>query len=211
MDENRFRLRANRPRFVVAAATGRLPSAIGRARTARLSHRGQQAGEVKAMRKHIVGLGALAGLATLSGAAYATTATSNFQVKLTITAQCLVSATDMDFGSNGFITANIDQTSTVSVQCTNTTTYNVGFDKGTNGSSVTTRQMKGGPSNETINYALYSDSNRSVNWGQTIGTDTVAGTGNGSTQNITVYGRVPSQTTPKPGNYSDTITVTVTY
>ncbi|WP_163468383.1 spore coat protein U domain-containing protein, partial [Klebsiella michiganensis] len=27
----------------------------------------------------------------------------------------------------------------------------------------------------------------------------------------TVYGRVPVQTTPAPGTYTDTITVTVTY
>jgi spore coat protein U-like protein len=30
-------------------------------------------------------------------------------------------------------------------------------------------------------------------------------------QNLTVYGRVPSQGTPSAGTYNDTITVTVTY
>ena len=48
-------------------------------------------------------------------------------------------------------------------------------------------------------------------WGNTVSTDTVAGTGNGSGQSYTVYGRIPAQTTPAPGNYADTITVTVTY
>jgi spore coat protein U-like protein len=39
----------------------------------------------------------------------------------------------------------------------------------------------------------------------------VSGTGIGSSQNYTVYGRVQAQTTPAPGTYTDTITVTVTY
>ena len=62
-------------------------------------------------------------------------------------------------------------------------------------SSVTARKLKGGPSNELINYAIYSNSGRTTNWGNTVGTDTVAGTGNGSAQTLQVYGRVPAQTT----------------
>jgi len=48
-------------------------------------------------------------------------------------------------------------------------------------------------------------------WGNTIGTNTVASTGTGAAQSFTVYGRIPSQTTPAPATYTDTITVTVTY
>ena len=50
-----------------------------------------------------------------------------------------------------------------------------------------------------------------VVWGNTVGTDTVAGTGNGASQAYTIRGRVPIQTTPAPGAYADTVTVTVTY
>lgn len=45
----------------------------------------------------------------------------------------------------------------------------------------------------------------------TIGTDTLAGTGNGNVQNLTVYGRVPPQATPAAGVYTDTVAITVTY
>jgi spore coat protein U-like protein len=48
-------------------------------------------------------------------------------------------------------------------------------------------------------------------WGNTVGTDTVAATGSGAAQSYTVYGRITAQTTPAPGTYTDTITVTVTY
>jgi spore coat protein U-like protein len=140
----------------------------------------------------------------------AATTTTTFNVSLTITASCTVSATALAFGSSGVIAANIDNTSTVTVQCTNTTPYNVGLNAGTGtGATVSNRLMTAGGA--TVGYALYSDSGRTTNWGNTVGTDTKSGTGNGSGQALTVYGRVPPQSTPAPGAYSDTITVTVTY
>jgi spore coat protein U-like protein len=64
----------------------------------------------------------------------------------------------------------------------------------------------------TLNYSLFSNAGRTTNWGNNIGTDTVAGTGTGALQTLTVYGRIPaSQTTAPVGSYSDTITVTVTF
>ena len=148
----------------------------------------------------------------LAQSANAATSTSSFQAKVTIAAQCLInSASILDFGSNGVIAANLDLTSTISVTCTNLASYNIGLDKGLNGASVTTRKMKNTGNAETINYSLFSNAGRTTNWGVTIGTDTLGATGNGAAQLFTVYGRVPAQTTPSPGNYSDTITLTVTY
>ena len=65
---------------------------------------------------------------------------------------------------------------------------------------------------ETVTYGLYKDNARSQVWGDaaTPGS-TVAGTGSGAVQNLTVYGRVPAQTTPSAGLYTDTVVVTVTY
>jgi len=141
----------------------------------------------------------------------AATTTSNFTVQVSITASCTInSASTLNFGSQGVLTANVDQTSTLAVQCTNTTPYNIGLDAGTgSGATVATRKMTSGGA--TVNYSLYSDSGRTTVWGNTVSTDTVAATGNGAAQSYTVYGRVPSQTTPAPGTYTDTITVTVTY
>ncbi|MCR6502850.1 spore coat protein U domain-containing protein [Shinella sp. CPCC 101442] len=39
----------------------------------------------------------------------------------------------------------------------------------------------------------------------------MSGTGSGSQQDITIYGRVPAQNTPLAGTYTDTVVVTVTY
>ena len=167
------------------------------------------------MRRHIAGL--IAGLASLTavGGAQALTTTGNFNVKITIIANCVVSATDMLFPvTTGVLNANIDQTSVISVTCTNTTPYSVGIEVGANGGgTVITRKMKGGPTNELISYALFSDSGRTTNWGNTLATGWQTGTGNGSTtpQTYTVYGRVAPQATPTPGNYADVVQVTVTY
>jgi spore coat protein U domain-containing protein, fimbrial subunit CupE1/2/3/6 len=151
------------------------------------------------------------GLALANGTAHGATATTTFGVQITITAACTISsASTLSFGSQGVLTANVDQTSTIQVQCTNTTPFNIGLNAGTGtGATVTNRKMTGGAN--TIGYALYSNSGRTTNWGNTVGTDTVASTGTGAAQSFTVYGRVPPQTTPAPAAYSDTVTVTVTY
>lgn len=149
-------------------------------------------------------------LAMVSGESNAATAVGNFQVQINIQATCIVvSASDLNFGNAGVLSANVDSASTISVQCTATTPYTIGLNQGVNGGSVTTRQMAG--SGGLINYSLFRDAGRTQNWGTTVGSDTVAGVGNGAAQNYTVYGRVPPQTTPAPALYTDTITVTVTY
>jgi len=157
-----------------------------------------------------VGLGAATAVVGLSVVAQAATKTTTFTVSLTITADCTVSAANLTFPSTGVIASNVDQSSNISVTCTNTTPYNVGLDKGLNGSNVTARLLNAGAA-ENVSYALYRDSNRTLNWGETIGTDTVSDTGNGSAKTHTVYGRVPAQTSPSPATYTDTITVTVTF
>ncbi|HEX5508836.1 MAG TPA: spore coat U domain-containing protein [Pseudolabrys sp.] len=151
-------------------------------------------------------------LTFISGDAHAATATSNFTVQLTITASCTIgSASTLDFGSQGVLTSAIDQTGTIAVQCTNTTPFNIGLDAGNGaGTTVTTRKMIGA-GGATVAYALYSDSGRTSNWGNTPGVDAISSTGTGAAQSFTVFGRVPAQATPAPATYTDTVTVTVTY
>jgi spore coat protein U-like protein len=155
-----------------------------------------------------IALGVLAlGLSTKP--AVAATATTTFGITATVQATCLVSATPLALGTYTGAVAN--STSAVSVTCTNTTPYNVGLSAGlATGATVTTRQMTG-PASAVLSYALFSDSSRTVNWGQTIGTDTVTGTGNGAAQAITVYGQATAGQFVAPGSYTDTITATVTY
>jgi len=152
---------------------------------------------------------AAAVLISAASVASAATSTTTFSVTATVQSTCLLSATAMAFGT--YTGAVATSTSTVSVTCTNTTPYNVGFSAGlATGATVTSRKMTG-PASAVLAYSLTSDSAHAVNWGQSVGTDTVAGTGNGSAQAITVYGQVAAGQYVAPGSYSDTITATVTY
>jgi spore coat protein U-like protein len=163
--------------------------------------------------KSKIALGLALSLAMVSGAAHAATVTQTFQAKIIITSQCIFSTggiADLDFGTQGILAANVDQQTSISVQCTNTTPYNIGLNAGTAPSAtVTTRSMQNGAA--LVNYSLYRDAGRTLNWGNTVGTDTLSGTGTGAAVAHTVYGRVPPQTTPAAGSYADTVTVTVTY
>ena len=164
-----------------------------------------------------IGLGVLTGLAFVGVPASATTTTQTFQVQLTIQAQCVINSTaTLNFGTLGVLggaggSTNNDQTTTVAVQCTDTTPYDIGLDAGTTSGGSTTTRLLFNSSPATVQYKLYTDSGHTTNWGNTVSTDTVSKTGNGASQTTTIYGRIPPQTTPAPGSYTDTVTVTVTY
>ena len=139
--------------------------------------------------------------------------TSTLSVSGTVVANCNLSTASLDFGSSIDVLsgANVETTATVAVTCTSGTAYDIGLDKGTHGTTVTDRKMKDAGTNN-LNYQLFSNSGRTANWGETVETDTVEGTGNGVEQSLTVYARIPSgQATVPPGSYSDTVTVKVTY
>ncbi|HEX4894717.1 MAG TPA: spore coat U domain-containing protein [Solimonas sp.] len=154
---------------------------------------------------------AAVGLALVSAAAAADTATGSFLVSTTVLKSCTVAPTPLAFASYS-PSGDVDGTSTIAVLCTLNTPYKIALDKGANGAAVTTRKMKLTTGADTLNYSLFSDSNRSANWGETLGTDTVDATGTGLLVTHTVYGRIAaSQTTSPAGIYNDTIQVTVNY
>ncbi|MBO7802673.1 Csu type fimbrial protein [Burkholderia pseudomallei] len=147
--------------------------------------------------------------------ATAATATATFIVSLTIQANCTISANALSFGTNGVLATAVNQQTTLSVTCSNTTSYNVGLDAGNvSGSTVSSRLLAGtttGNTSTTVSFQLYQDSGHTTIWGNTVGTNTVSGTGNGTAQTLSVYGQVPAQTTPKPDTYESTVTATITF
>ncbi|RDE07131.1 spore coat U domain-containing protein [Sphingomonas aracearum] len=165
------------------------------------------------MTRYLVVTAGVAVLAGLFGSAPAfAQQTTQFQVTLTIQAECrLTSASDLAFGNTGVIQAAITSTSNIGVQCTNTTPYNIGLNAGAGtGATVDARRMTSG-AGATVTYQLFRDAARTQIWGNTAGTNTLAGTGNGAVQTVQVYGLVPAQTTPAAGSYTDTVQVTVTF
>lgn len=88
-------------------------------------------------------------------------------------------------------------------------TYNVSADAGQNaGGDITKRAMKSSASSDLISYNLYIDSNTSIVWGSTAGTNTLSGNGSGT---VTSFAKLPTGTTPKDtANYTDVVTITLT-
>lgn len=138
--------------------------------------------------------------------------TATFTVTATIVANCTISAGALAFGNYDPTVTRTNTTANLTVTCTNTTTYDVGLNGGT-GSEYTgkyTRYMTG-PGGVEIPYHFFSNSGLTTEWGNTVGTDTVAGTGTGSAQTLIVYGSIYSGHYVTPGSYTDTVTATVTY
>jgi spore coat protein U-like protein len=158
-----------------------------------------------------VGLVVLATFAATTDAQAATTATTNFAVTATVLSACTISALPMAFPNYApsQTTAATAQT-TLTVLCTNGTPYNIGLDAGTGAAAtIATRKMTSGTN--TLNYSLYQNNTYSTVWGNTIGSNTETGTGNGLFQTVNVYGQAAALQTVPAGIYTDSITVTLTY
>jgi len=143
--------------------------------------------------------------------AYAATATGALPAQVDVASGCQISALPLSFGTYDLLggTAAVGST-TLQILCTVGTIYNVGLNAGTGtGATVAVRKMTSGINR--MNYSLYQDTNYTVLWGNTIGTNTYSGTYAAGQPDLRVYGRVPSGQTLPAGTYTDTITVTLTY
>jgi spore coat protein U-like protein len=149
----------------------------------------------------------------LSARANAASVTATFTVTATITPACTIQASELNFGS--YADAQVDGQSTITVTCTNTTGWEVALNEGSSaGATIGNRRMTG-PGPSSLNYGLFTDAARTINWGDRPalpGQNTVSGTGTGAGQALTVFGRIPAgQRTPRPGTFLDTITATITF
>jgi spore coat protein U-like protein len=148
------------------------------------------------------------GAVPLAQNASASVQTATINISMLNPGTCAVSASTLNFPA--YTGALSRATTTITTYCSTGLPYTIALNPGlAPGATVTTRQMTDGKA--TTNYALFSDSAYTVNWGQTPGTDTVAATGTSSVAQTTVYGQIPAGQYPAPGSYSDTVTATVTY
>lgn len=132
-----------------------------------------------------------------------------FTASAAVPASCVITlANDLAFGGTpGLITSNNDQTTSFDFTCTGRTPWSVGLDNGLN-SSGSARRMRLGVTGNYVGYELYTDSGHGTRWDNA---SVVTGTGSGSPQTLTIHGRVPSGQSAPAGDYSDTVTITVTY
>jgi spore coat protein U-like protein len=160
----------------------------------------------------IASLGALLIAALPLSRAAAVTTTSQMQVTANVQATCTVSSGDMAFGAyQGGTATPVDATATITATCPPGQTYTIGLNAGLGGGTTSTRMMTLSGGGATLNYGLFTETSHTTNWDDIGGTTTHSGTGDGSAQAITVYGRIPAGQNVRTGLYEDTITVTMDY
>jgi spore coat protein U-like protein len=133
-----------------------------------------------------------------------------FQVKANVINDCNINVGSLVFPNSNLLTSDLRTTSNLSVQCSKNTAYKISFSAGYS-TSMSARKMKNTGTAETVSYQLSNTLDGASLGDGSGGTVSLGGTGDGTTLNQLVYGRVPSQTTPSPGDYKDTITATVVF
>lgn len=141
----------------------------------------------------------------------AATPVSSFGVTATVQATCMVLASGVMFGTG--TGEMVKATSTVSVNCTHSTPYNVslGTWPGSGGAAAAAARTPADSGAALLRYVLPSKSQSAVNHGRVADIDAVAGTGNGSTQTVVIHGNILAGRYFATGVNADTITVTVIY
>ena len=159
------------------------------------------------------------GIVAVSMPAYAGTGTSNMTVSSSINTACSISTTNISFGAYDAVVANASSALTAAGGLSSTCTVGAGgyikISQGLNASSDSSdadpdrRMVHATDGTKFLNYEVFSDSDRSVEWENATG---VTYTGTGSAQALVVYGSVTAaQASAIAGSYSDTLTVTINY
>lgn len=118
----------------------------------------------------------------------------------------LLSATDLDFGQIDSLTKALRTSGQISLQCPSRTTWKVGLNNGKYALNNQRRMFNG---KDYINYDLYLNNALTQKWDSS--NNRSQGVGTNGQQAIPVYGQVSPQSIKSSGNYSDTVTITLTY
>jgi len=156
----------------------------------------------------LAALGASAGLALAAGSK-----DTSIGVSASVASNCLVStaSTGLGFGVYDPLAADDNVASTTfKVKCSKNAGYTIGLSKGGGAAEDARKMALSGQL--AMNYAIYSDSNRTTNWGATAGTAGGIGSGLDTENTVTVYGKIPkNQYDVGVGAYADTVIATVSY
>lgn len=157
---------------------------------------------------------AIGALVLGSGAALAAQDTADLSVTANVMSTCIISNGILDFGRYDPLSASPtdgNSGSTVTVRCTNLQTYDI-----YSTTALADRKMvtAGGGTARELTYKLYASSaNRSagIELPVTKTAGTLAGTGTGLLQYVTIYGRIAAGQNVYPGSYSGTANLTLDY
>lgn len=121
-------------------------------------------------------------------------------------ATCSVSPQGVSFGNYDSLNpAPLDGVGNIHVSCDTTVSFTVALGPGSG--SVDQRRMISGA--DQLEYNLYTNSSRTLVWGDGISGSDVSVTG--ETVDLPVYGRIPARQNVPAKIYADAVTVTISY
>ena len=135
-----------------------------------------------------------------------------FSVTAHIVPSCSLTVGNLDFGRIATTIENpVHSQANISITCSSGAPYSVTLGPGYGPGVTDPRERKMTNGADALSYGLYHDPGNSSSWGWSQNVDDHQGTGTGSTQSLTVYGRINPGQTPNVGTYSDSVVVTVIY
>jgi spore coat protein U-like protein len=147
---------------------------------------------------------------------YTSMASGSLTVTVSVTSSCAVGNSSLSFGFYDATTgAAVNSKGAINVTCTNNTPYTITLDAGqANGNQTTVgAYAMGNGSNGWIAYNLSTTPSITGRVVPNV-TDIAGGVGqgNGALQKIPIYGQIVSgQLAVIPGNYTDTVAITINY
>ena len=126
---------------------------------------------------------------------------------IAVQAGCALNVVGLNFGEYDIFNSQDTNISTsIAVTCDTASSFEVTLSAGTG--TFASRTLVSDAN--LLAYNLYVDPAHVTIWGDgSPGTTTASGTG--TSDNFTVYGRIPARQNASVGSYSDTITVTITF
>lgn len=134
-------------------------------------------------------------------------------VRIEITANCIVSASDLDFGAyaSNSNTPSLGQ-SAIQLQCSPGAVVELSLDAGLgSGRNTSRRRLAQDSGIDRLDYDLFQDPARTVHWGDKSGRDTLEVQATGAPQTVPVYGQIPARQRVRDGIYRDVVTVRVLF
>lgn len=153
---------------------------------------------------------AFAVLGVASFSASAGTSTSDMTVNGTVSAACSITAPTLTLSYDPVANSSTLGTGNISVTCTNGAAYTVDIENPVSLPGSTHSMASTATPADTVNYTIYKDGTGTTAWSDTA---TLTGTGSGAAQSLAVSAKIDAgQTTAKVhSDYTDTVTVTVTF